>query len=161
MYQLLAHSTTALVIKAIKLMFFCAVAALHTVRCAHCDISLQHAKDLAEEFGMEVLVLMVGPLKTGAGVTRLGQQHISFSSSKPFISNLTVPGGPGLAIAAVLAGTGGPLTTPLENPEQGSQETTVFLETVAEQACIVYSNWLQVSGSCQACTSSLLTVVFT
>lgn len=115
---------------------------------------LAQVKRLAEEFGMEVVVMMCGVLKTGAGATKMGEDHIRFSSSAPFISNLMVPGGDkGLSIAALIAGTGGPLTTALDNPQEGSDMANACLETLASQACIAHHQWLQVSGSGKAeCT---------
>lgn len=112
---------------------------------------LAQVKRLAEELGLEVVVAAIGVLKTGAGATRMGQEHISFKSSTPFISNLHVPGGDHeLSIAALLAGTGGPLTAALDDPEQGSMLANACLESLASNACMAFHEWLQVSSSGRA-----------
>ncbi|KAF6251008.1 hypothetical protein COO60DRAFT_1678087 [Scenedesmus sp. NREL 46B-D3] len=119
---------------------------------------MEKVKRLAEELGLEVVVAAIGVLKTGAGATRMGQEHISFKSSTPFISNLHVPGGDHeLSIAALLAGTGGPLTAALDDPEQGSMLANACLESLASNACMAFHEWLQAQPACaQTCRMCVL-----
>jgi hypothetical protein len=91
---------------------------------------------------------------TGLGATKMGEEHIGFNSSTPYVSNFNVPGcGPEVSIVAFFFGTGGPLTATLGNPKQGSRMANGWFESAASQGCMAQHEWLLVSGSGRAvCT---------
>ncbi|KAF6255373.1 hypothetical protein COO60DRAFT_1641564 [Scenedesmus sp. NREL 46B-D3] len=94
---------------------------------------MEKVKRLAEELGLEVVVAAIGVLKTGAGATRMGQEHISFNSSIQQ-ARLSSPTFMRPAEAAAL-----------DDPEQGSMLANACLESLASQACMAFYEWLQVS----------------
>jgi hypothetical protein len=105
-------------------------------------------KVAAAKAGMEVVVALFGTVMTAQPPTAVGGPHIGFSVTKPYLSNFAPPGCThGARIGAVFAGTGGPLTTALETPEQGSEWANTCLETFASQGCIAHHEHLEVSAA--------------
>jgi hypothetical protein len=110
--------------------------------------------EIAEETGLELMLTAAGVVKTGLGATKMGEEHIGFNSSTPYVSNFNVPGcGPEVSIVAFFFGTGGPLTATLGNPKQGSRMANGWFESAASQGCMAHHEWLLVSGGGRAvCT---------
>jgi hypothetical protein len=105
-------------------------------------------KDLAARYGLEAIVGFFGAISTFKAPTAIGGPHIGFSVIVPYLSNLIPPGcSRGACLGVACAGTGGPLTTALKNPEQASQWATTCLKAFASQGCIAHHEHLQVRAA--------------
>lgn len=135
----------------------CAVAGLT------CRVPVVQIVELAKESGFEFILLAAGVCCTAAPATKTGSGR--YNGKKPYISGMELANAEQCIMVRML-GTGGPLTSILNNPETGSPMLHRGLESMAFTASSAIHAYAAVSGRglCHSCMqgwwSATLDVVY-